>query len=62
MLADIGSSVTPLLLVQVDSTEGSIEEATQWLKELGFRSEEKIKLFALILPMSLIPTYHHCGR
>ncbi len=44
MLADIGSSVTPLLLVQVDSTEGSIEEATQWLKELGFRSEGEDKV------------------
>ncbi len=44
ILTDIGSSVTPLLLVQVDSTEGSIEEAKQWLKELGFRSEGEDKV------------------
>lgn len=44
LLSEIGSSVTPLLLVQVDSTDGSVEEATQWLKELGFRSEGQNKL------------------
>lgn len=44
LLNEIGSSVTPLLLVQVDSSEGSVEEATQWLKEMGFRSEGEEKL------------------
>lgn len=44
LLTDIGSSVTPLLLVQVDSSDGSVDEATQWLKELGFRAEGQDKL------------------
>jgi type III restriction enzyme len=39
LLANSGATVTPLLLVQVDSTENSVAEAAQWLKELGFRSE-----------------------
>lgn len=34
-----GLAVTPLLLVQVDSEPGSVEQATQWLKEMGFRTE-----------------------
>lgn len=36
---EAGLTVTPLLLVQVDSEPGSIEQATQWLKELGFRTD-----------------------
>ncbi|MGA0602963.1 DEAD/DEAH box helicase [Caulobacter sp. KR2-114] len=39
LLAKTGATVTPLLLVQVDSNENSVAEATQWLKELGFRTE-----------------------
>lgn len=38
-LAEAGLTVTPLLLVQVDSEAGSVEQATQWLKEMGFRSD-----------------------
>lgn len=38
-LADAGTTITPLLLVQVDSEPGSVEQATQWLKDLGFRTE-----------------------
>ncbi|MFT4434156.1 DEAD/DEAH box helicase [Caballeronia sp. 15715] len=38
-LLDAGTTITPLLLVQVDSEPGSVEQATQWLKDLGFRSE-----------------------
>lgn len=38
-IADAGLSVTPLLLVQVDSEPGSVDQATQWLKEMGFRTE-----------------------
>ncbi len=37
IIANAGLTVTPLLLVQVDSKPGSVEQATQWLKELGFR-------------------------
>ncbi|MCL6445227.1 MAG: DEAD/DEAH box helicase family protein [Alicyclobacillus sp.] len=32
--------MTPLLLVQADSEEGSIETITQWLKDFGFRDEQ----------------------
>ena len=44
LLASIGSSVVPLLLVQVESEEdkvaaSSVEQATGWLKELGFQTE-----------------------
>ena len=39
MLADAGLPVVPLLLVQVDSHPGSIEEASEWLKGLGFRTD-----------------------
>jgi len=39
LIADAGLSVTPLLLVQVDSDPGSVEQAMQWLKDLGFRTE-----------------------
>lgn len=39
LLTDAGISITPLLLVQVDSDSGSVEQAIQWLKELGFRTE-----------------------
>lgn len=38
-LAEAGLAVIPLLLVQVDSEPGSVEQATQWLKEMGFRTE-----------------------
>lgn len=37
VIADAGLSVVPLLLVQVDSELDSIEQTTQWLKDLGFR-------------------------
>lgn len=39
IITDAGLTVTPLLLVQVDSEPGSVEQATQWLKEMGFRTE-----------------------
>lgn len=39
IIAEAGLTVTPLLLVQVDSEPGSVEQATQWLKELGFRTD-----------------------
>lgn len=38
-LAEAGLSVTPLLLIQVDSEPESVQQATQWLKEMGFRSD-----------------------
>lgn len=38
-LSSAGISMTPLLLVQMDSQPGSIEEATDWLKEMGFRTD-----------------------
>lgn len=38
-LADAGLPVIPLLLVQVDSKPGSVEEATDWLKGMGFRTD-----------------------
>ena len=43
-LASIGSAVVPLLLVQVESEDdkvaaSSVEQATGWLKELGFQTE-----------------------
>ena len=38
-IVDLGLSVTPLLLVQIASETGSVEQTTQWLKELGFRTE-----------------------
>lgn len=44
LLSEMGANVTPLLLIQVDSAEGSVEEATRWLKELGFRTEGENKL------------------
>ena len=43
-IAEAGLSVTPLLLVQVDSDPGSVDQATQWLKEMGFRTEGNIGL------------------
>lgn len=39
IIIDSGLTVTPLLLVQVDSEPGSVEQAMQWLKELGFRTD-----------------------
>lgn len=39
IISDAGLCVTPLLLVQVDSEPDSVEQATQWLKDLGFRTE-----------------------
>lgn len=39
LLADLGSTVKPLLLVQVDSSSGSVDEAVQWLREAGFNTE-----------------------
>lgn len=39
IISDAGLFVTPLLLVQVDSEPDSVEQATQWLKDLGFRTE-----------------------
>lgn len=38
-IADADLTVTPLLLVQVDSEPDSVEQASQWLKEMGFRTE-----------------------
>lgn len=38
-LLDSGYSVVPLLLVQVDSEPGSVDQAITWLKELGFRTD-----------------------
>lgn len=38
-IADDGLSITPLLLVQVDSDAGSIEQTTEWLKKMGFKTE-----------------------
>jgi type III restriction enzyme len=38
-LNEAGLNVIPLLLVQVDSEEGSIENTINWLKELGFRTD-----------------------
>lgn len=38
-LAAAGLNVTPLMLVQVDSEPESVEQATQWLKEMGFRTD-----------------------
>ncbi|GIM47657.1 hypothetical protein DNHGIG_32060 [Collibacillus ludicampi] len=39
-LAAAGVPMVPLLLVQADSEEGSIETITQWLKDCGFRDEQ----------------------
>lgn len=39
LIADAGLSIVPLLLVQVDSEPGSVDQATQWLKGLGFRTD-----------------------
>ncbi len=39
LIADAGLSVVPLLLVQVDSEPDSVDQATQWLKEMGFRTD-----------------------
>ncbi|MGO4344525.1 DEAD/DEAH box helicase [Paenibacillus sp. MCAF9] len=38
-LIEAGQTVVPLLLVQVDSEEGSVEQTVNWLKEMGFRTE-----------------------
>lgn len=38
-LKQTGHNVVPLLLVQVDSEAGSVEQAIEWLKELGFRTD-----------------------
>lgn len=43
-LEEAGHSVVPLLLVQVDSTPGAVEEAVGWLKEFGFRTEGRSRL------------------
>src|SRR5690606_13142338 len=40
LLADAGIPVVPLLLVQVDSSEGSVAEAQAILRELGFADEQ----------------------
>ena len=39
VISDAGLGVIPLLLVQVDSEPGSVDQAELWLKELGFRSD-----------------------
>lgn len=39
VITDAGLTVTPLLLVQVDDEPGSVDQASQWLKELGFRTD-----------------------
>ncbi len=41
-LSDAGHSVVPLLLVQVDSSPGSVETAVDWLRELGFTGEHQV--------------------
>lgn len=38
-LSDAGQTVVPLLLVQVDSEPGSVEQTVTWLKEMGFKTE-----------------------
>ncbi|NRR05511.1 DEAD/DEAH box helicase family protein [Brevibacillus sp. RS1.1] len=43
-LMETGQTVVPLLLVQVDSEEGSIEQTIAWLKQMGFRTEGDSKL------------------
>ena len=35
-----GFSLVPLLLLQVDSTPGSVEEAQKWLKEMGYGDDK----------------------
>ena len=40
LLKNIGITMTPLLLVQVDSSEGSIAEAKSWLKSMGFAESQ----------------------
>jgi type III restriction enzyme len=40
MLKNIGLTITPLLLVQVDSSEGSIAEAETWLRSMGFADSQ----------------------
>ncbi len=44
-LASADLSVVPLMLIQVDSEPGSIDQASAWLKEFGFRSEGSSELF-----------------
>lgn len=39
VLATNGLGVVPLLLVQVDDSANAVDEATAWLKELGFHTE-----------------------
>ncbi|WEK52931.1 MAG: DEAD/DEAH box helicase family protein [Candidatus Cohnella colombiensis] len=39
ILADQGQNITPLLLIQADSSEDSIKQITNWLHEFGFRTE-----------------------
>lgn len=39
VISDAGLNVTPLLLVQVDNEPGAVDQATQWLKEMGFHTE-----------------------
>lgn len=38
-LSDAGLGVTPLLLVQVDDEDNSVAQATEWLKQMGFRTD-----------------------
>ena len=40
LLNNIGLTTIPLLLVQVDSSEGSIAEAEGWLKSMGFADSQ----------------------
>ncbi len=44
-LASANLSVVPLMLIQVDSEPGSINQTVAWLKELGFRAEGSSELY-----------------
>ncbi|KPV58161.1 hypothetical protein QJ48_18135 [Paenibacillus sp. A3] len=46
-LLDAGQTLVPLLLVQVDSDPGSVDQTVQWLKEMGFRTEGKSSLIRI---------------
>ncbi len=40
ILKNLGLTVTPLLLVQVDSSEGSVAQAEVWLQSMGFADSQ----------------------
>ncbi|CAH8768757.1 DEAD/DEAH box helicase [Paenibacillus dendritiformis] len=47
ILKDSGQTVIPLLLVQVNSEQGSVEEAANWLKDMGFKTEGENELIRI---------------